>query len=74
MSNNELKILNERLNLEQNYNRLNPGKVLDGKKRAEMVLGTVGVAVTAYNLLNSPAGKAFKNIGRRATNRQLRLF
>ena len=74
LSNKELKELNERLNLEQNFNRLNPGKVSSGKKQAEAIIATVGVAFTVYNMINSPAGKAFINIGKRRVNKQLKLF
>ena len=74
LSNKELKTLNERVNLEQNFNRLNPGKVVDGKKRAEAIIATVGVAVTVYNMANSPAAKALINIGKRNVNKQLKLF
>ena len=63
LSNEELKKLNERLNLEQNASRLNPSKISKGKKHAQTVLATVGVGVA---LLNTPPGKALINAGRKA--------
>jgi len=58
LTNKQLKTVNERLNLEQNYSRLNPTKVAKGKAAAAGILATATMAVTAYNLYNSPAGKA----------------
>lgn len=68
LSNADLKKINERMNLEQNYNRLNAGKVRSGKAKAELIVGTVGVGVGAYNVLHSPAGKAAKELGKKLIN------
>lgn len=49
MSNSELKTLNERKRLEQEYSRLNPGAI---KKGANFVAGTaaaMGTVVAIYN-------------------------
>jgi len=64
LSNKELKSLNERMNLEQNYKRLNPSTVARGKNVAKGTIAAVGTAVTLYNLYNSPAGKAAVNVGK----------
>ena len=78
LTNKQLKTLNERLNLESNHNKLNPGKVMTGKKKAELVLGTIGIGATAYNWVNSPAGKAVQSLGKKSVFRhgakQLSLF
>lgn len=58
MSNEELKVLNERMNLEQNYARLNPNKLVKGRNIVAGIIGTVGMGVTVYNMYNGPAGKA----------------
>ena len=50
MSNSELKKLNERMNLEQNYSRLNPNHI---KKGIAFVAATAGVMNTALNLYNN---------------------
>jgi len=65
LTNEQLKTLNTRMNLEQNYSRMNPSAHAKGKKRAEEILATVGVAATAYNLFNSPAGKAAISAGKK---------
>lgn len=65
LSNKELRALNERMNLEQNYNRLNPSKVARGKNVAKGVLAAATTAVTVYNLVKSPAGKAAIETGKK---------
>lgn len=66
LSNKQLKSLNERLNLEQNYSKMTTkkGKILSGKAKAEIIVGTIGVGVTAFNYWNGPAGKAARDLGR----------
>ena len=59
LSNQELKDLNERLNLEQNYNRLTTkkegkGKIKSGKKFVDEVVAMGETANKAYKLVNSP--------------------
>lgn len=66
LTNNQLKIVNERINLEQNFNRLNPSKIKRGTIMATSILSTLGVGVTAYNMINSPAGKAAITVGKKA--------
>ena len=64
LTNRQLSIANKRLNLEQNYSRLNPGTVARGTAKATAILATLGVAVTAYNMATSPAGKAAIKAGK----------
>ena len=49
MSNSELKKLNERTRLEQEYSRLNPGKVRKGWKFVAGAAGVMGTALAVYN-------------------------
>lgn len=65
LTNKQLKAVNERINLEQNYRRLNPSKAQVGKAAAASIIATAGTAATAYNLLHSPAGKAAIAAGKR---------
>ena len=65
LTNKQLKSVNERLNLETNYKKLNPSTARKGKMAAAEIIGTVGIAVGAYNLLKSPAGQAAINAGRK---------
>lgn len=60
LSNAELKKLNERMNLEQNYQRLmagNPSKYAQGLKTTQDILKTAG---QAYNTYNSPLVKELR--------------
>jgi hypothetical protein len=58
LSNKQLKEVNDRLNMEQNFSRMNPSAIKKGTEAAAGILATLGVAVTAYNMATSPAGKA----------------
>ena len=64
LSNKQLKAVNERISLEQSYSRLNPKKTQRGKASAQNILATAGIAVAAYNTLNSPAAKALISRGK----------
>lgn len=64
LTNKQLKTINERINLEQNYNRLNPTKVKKGHAAVKGFLTALATGVTLYNLLNSPAGKMATAAGR----------
>lgn len=73
LTNAELKIVNERLNLEANAGRLNPHVVSKGEQTAKAVLGTIGVGVTAFNLIKSPAGQAAIKVGSKTVQRIISL-
>lgn len=60
MSNAELRKVNERTRLEQEYSRLNPSTV---KKGLAAVAGIIGVMNTAVNLYNS--GNKFVEMGKK---------
>lgn len=65
LSNDELKVLNERLNLEQNFTRLTTvpkeeGKVKNGIKAAKNVLEVGSTVNQAIAFVNSPAGKILR--------------
>lgn len=68
LTNKQLRDINARLNLEQQYGRMNPSRVERGRNRAQTVLATAGIAVSAYNLINSPAGRAVTSLGRAVTS------
>jgi len=71
LTNEELQFLNTRKNLEQNFDRLNPTTIARGENRTRNILGTIGIGVTAYNTINSPAGKAAIRAGSAAASRAL---
>lgn len=62
LSNAELKKLNERLQLEQNYTNLKNQKYNRGMKVARDVLAIGTTISSAYAFAQSDAGKAVKNI------------
>lgn len=57
LTNEELRFLNERQNLEQNNRRLNPTVVEKGHNKTKAVLALAGTAVAAERFINSPTGK-----------------
>lgn len=73
LSNAELKALNERMNLEQNYGKLTGTKsnVEKAKKGHEAIKQIIGVGMTAkqtYDLVNSPMAR---DIGKLFAKKQL---
>lgn len=67
----ELKKLNDRLQTEQQYKRLNPSVGSRGKAALAALLGTTALGVTAYKQIKSPAGKAAIAGGKKAFNKVL---
>jgi len=57
MSNAELKAFTTRVNLERQYNQLNPGKIAKGKAYVDKALAVGAVANSVYTLYKSPVGK-----------------
>lgn len=62
LSNHELRRLNERLNLEQNYRKLTAekSKITKGHDAVKVLLGVAGTAGSVYALTKTPAFKAGK--------------
>jgi hypothetical protein len=58
LTNEELKTLNARSNLEQQHRRLNPNTAAKGRKYVKAAMGTAVGAATLYGLATGPAGKA----------------
>lgn len=65
LTNKQLKAVNERMNLERNYNRMNPTTVKKGLKVAKGVLGLATTATTVYAMYHSPSGKAAISTGKK---------
>jgi hypothetical protein len=74
LTNKQLKDINERLNLETNYSRLTskPNAAKKGKLLAAEILGTLGLGVTAYNYVKSPAGQVVVSHGAKLVKRILK--
>lgn len=66
LTNKQLKLLNERMNLEKNFRKLNPGPIAKGIALATAILGGVELGVRAFNIYNGPAGKAAIEAGKKA--------
>lgn len=66
LTNKQLQTVNNRLNLEQNYARMNPKAIKRGTLAVAGVLATAKVGVDVYNTINSPAGKAAIAAGKKA--------
>lgn len=64
MSNAELKKLNERVRLEQEYSRLNPNTVQKGWKYVAGAAGVTGTALAVYNNSNQLITIGKKFVGR----------
>ena len=62
MSNAELRKLNERTRLEQEYSKLNPGAIRKGWKFVAASAGIMGTALAVYNNSNQIA-KIGKDVG-----------
>lgn len=71
LTNEELRFLNERQNLEQNNRRLNPTVVERGHNRTKAVLAVAGTAVAAERFINSPTGKLAIAAGKAAVGNML---
>lgn len=65
LTNKQLKALNDRLNMEQQYNRLNPNKAKRGREHLKEVIATLGIGVSLYNLVTSPLGKHLIDLGKK---------
>lgn len=65
MSNAELKRVNERQRLENEYRNLNPGKISKGLKYAGVIAGGMGTMAALYNNSNTliKIGKGFMKRG-----------
>jgi hypothetical protein len=57
LSNKQLKDVNERLNLETNYKRLNPSTIAKGRKAATEITATVGAVTALAALATNPAAQ-----------------
>jgi hypothetical protein len=78
LTNKQLKTVNERMNLEQNFSKMNPTTRQKGKAHAAEILSTVAIGVTAYNVVTSNAGKAAIAAGKKflriKSKGQMKLF
>lgn len=62
LTNRQLQTVNTRLGLEQNFNRLNPGKIKRGESHIKAVIATTGLISSIVGFVNSPLGKMAINL------------
>lgn len=70
LTNKQLKSVNERINLEQNYRRMNPTKIKRGLNTVKALAGTAAFAISVYEMANSKAGKAAIAAGKKALSKK----
>jgi hypothetical protein len=70
LTNKQLKDVNARINLEQNYQRLNPTKIQKGAKIAKGLMAVAGTAITVYGMYHSPAAKSAISKGKQVLAQQ----
>ena len=69
LTNHELRMLNARQKLEQEFKKNNPdppgklAKIEKGKKHAELILGTIETGVKVANLLQDPKVRKLVGVG-----------
>lgn len=66
LTNKQMKDVIARRKIEGEYAGVNPKALTRGKMKVAALLATAGIAVTAYNTINSPAGKAAQEAGKKA--------
>ena len=65
LSNEQIRKANDRLTLEQNFNRMNADTVKKGHLKTKELLGIAATGITIYNMVHSPAGQAAISAGKR---------
>lgn len=74
LSNKQLKAVNERMNLEKNYSKLNPGKVKRGEQVVKTIIAVGGTAGALVALANNPAAKKLMEMGEAAVAPKAKHF
>lgn len=64
LSNDQLRTINNRLNLERNYKQLNPSVIKRGQMHVNEALAAVAVVSSIITLSQTPAGKAAIKLGK----------
>ena len=74
MSNDELRKLNNRQELERKYAKSNPKLRTRAVQKGKQILAVAGTAVAVYNLATSPAGKAAVSSGKKVVDNVLAKY
>lgn len=62
LSNSELQKVNNRMNLELNYEKMTRTELSRGKDAAQVILGYAGLVTSAYALYKSPVGDVIRGL------------
>lgn len=73
LTNKQLKVVNERLNLETNYSRLNPSVTKRGEQTLKAAIAGGGLLIAAHKMVTSEQGKAVIAKGMKAASRLKRI-
>jgi hypothetical protein len=65
LTDDEIRRVNNRLQLESQFYKLNPTKVHQGRQQVKNILETAGLGVAAYSILSGPLGKGAVKLGKR---------
>lgn len=72
LTNDELKFITNRLNLEQNFERLNPGRIDRGKKHVDKFVALGATYGGVHALYKSPHGQAAIVVGKKILTKGIR--
>lgn len=64
LSNKQLQQINSRINMEQQYRKLNPTKIQKGELIAKSVVATAGTIGAIFAIAQTPHGKAMIRLGK----------
>lgn len=64
LSNKQLKLIKERMELETSFDRLNPSKIEKGDKKVKELVALFGTAASVYAISKSPFGKKLMDLGK----------
>lgn len=68
LTNKQIKELNTRMKLEQEYRKMNPDKATRGQAHVKHVVATVGLISSVAGIMNTPVGRGLTSLGRSVIN------
>lgn len=72
LTNKQLKTANERMQLERSFSQMNPSTVKKGHDFLKGALASAALGISVYSMVNSPAGKAFMGVGKKAVRKTIK--
>lgn len=71
LSNKQLQNVNSRINLEQNYKKLNPNVIERGHATTKQLLSFGATAIAVHTMINTPQGQAVIAVGKSLVKKAL---